>query len=191
MAGRGLGEAELRQLIADGRTGPLDGFRSKAGRPFTARLRLDAEGKVGFDFADGGRSSATENARSESPVRDDGAGRPPGDPAAAVGDGTESQPTPPPAPSALAGATLTCPKCGHGRIIEGRRGYGCARWRDGCDFVIWKEIAGHRLSGPELKALVDDGRTGPIDGLVDGDGLPFTGRILLDGDKLPQIEPAD
>ncbi|MBT6928668.1 MAG: DNA topoisomerase 3 [Waddliaceae bacterium] len=31
-----------------------------------------------------------------------------------------------------------CPKCGK-HIIEGRRGYGCSGWKEGCTFVLWKE----------------------------------------------------
>lgn len=30
-----------------------------------------------------------------------------------------------------------CPECGHG-IIEGKKGFGCSNWRNGCKFVIWK-----------------------------------------------------
>lgn len=31
----------------------------------------------------------------------------------------------------------TCPACG-GKIMEGRKGFGCSNWKDGCGFVIWK-----------------------------------------------------
>lgn len=30
-----------------------------------------------------------------------------------------------------------CPLCGHG-IIEGKKGFGCSNWKNGCKFVIWK-----------------------------------------------------
>jgi hypothetical protein len=40
-----------RQLIEEGRTREvLSGFRSRAGKPFRARLVLNSEGKVEFDF---------------------------------------------------------------------------------------------------------------------------------------------
>ncbi len=45
---------------------------------------------------------------------------------------------------------LSCPKCGKGRIIEGKRGYGCNRFREGCDFVTWKEQEGRTKSEAEL-----------------------------------------
>ena len=31
----------------------------------------------------------------------------------------------------------TCPNCG-GKIVEGRKGFGCSNWKKGCKFVIWK-----------------------------------------------------
>lgn len=31
-----------------------------------------------------------------------------------------------------------CPECS-GQIFEGKKGFGCTRWKEGCKFVIWKE----------------------------------------------------
>ena len=31
-----------------------------------------------------------------------------------------------------------CPRCG-GNIIEGKMGFGCSNWRNGCKFTIWKK----------------------------------------------------
>jgi DNA topoisomerase-3 len=50
VAGRKLEEAEVAQLVKERMVGPLDDFRSKAGKPFSAILRLDAMNKVKFDF---------------------------------------------------------------------------------------------------------------------------------------------
>ena len=48
---RKLEEAEVRTLVEKGQIGPLDNFRSKAGRPFSAILKLDpVEKKVVFQF---------------------------------------------------------------------------------------------------------------------------------------------
>jgi len=82
---------------------------------------------------------------------------------------------------------LHCPKCGQGQLIVGRRGYGCSRWREGCDFVIWQVIAGHPLSEAELRALIEHGETAPIEGLQAEDGR--RGRAILrlgqDGQVVP------
>lgn len=50
IAGRAIGEAEARALLTDGKTDLLEGFMSRAGRPFAARLSLDPKQKVEFDF---------------------------------------------------------------------------------------------------------------------------------------------
>ncbi len=56
-AGRTFEVAEVEQFLRDGKIGPLDGFRSKAGWPFTAEMviKLDEETqihKLEFDFGD-------------------------------------------------------------------------------------------------------------------------------------------
>ena len=45
---------EVRALLTDRKVGPIDGFRSKKGRPFSAMLRLDEENKVKFVFENSG-----------------------------------------------------------------------------------------------------------------------------------------
>jgi DNA topoisomerase III len=55
--------------------------------------------------------------------------------------------------------TLACPRCKQGTLVAGNRGWGCARWREGCSFVIWFEIAGRRITDTELTDLVSKGKT--------------------------------
>jgi DNA topoisomerase-3 len=51
VAGRTITPEVARQLLENGRTTEvISGFRSKAGKPFRARLVLNEEGKVEFDF---------------------------------------------------------------------------------------------------------------------------------------------
>jgi DNA topoisomerase-3 len=51
VAGRTLTPEVARQLLENGRTNDvISGFRSRAGKPFRARLVLNEEGKVEFDF---------------------------------------------------------------------------------------------------------------------------------------------
>jgi DNA topoisomerase-3 len=54
MAGRQLTLAEADALLAGGSVGPLEGFRSKQGRPFGASIKLTADHEVKFDFPDAG-----------------------------------------------------------------------------------------------------------------------------------------
>ena len=60
VAGRQLEIPEADALLIDRAVGPLEGFRSKLGRPFAARLKLTEANEVQFDFGDGsdGGSSA-------------------------------------------------------------------------------------------------------------------------------------
>ncbi|MBV9673488.1 MAG: DNA topoisomerase 3, partial [Verrucomicrobia bacterium] len=48
IAGRQLGPEEVKTLVTNGRVGPLDGFRSKTGKPFSALLALSKEKKPEF-----------------------------------------------------------------------------------------------------------------------------------------------
>lgn len=54
MAGRLFETAEMEILLRDGRIGPLDGFRSKMGRPFSAAVKLSDDFKQAFDFGENG-----------------------------------------------------------------------------------------------------------------------------------------
>ena len=75
---------------------------------------------------------------------------------------------------------LTCPKCNQGQIIEGKRGFGCNRYREGCDFVVWKEIAGKKLTAKQIQTLIDKGKTGLIKGFKSRKGSKFDARLKLD-----------
>ena len=56
VAGKKLSASCAAQLLKKGKTSTLKGFKSKAGKTFEAALRLDADGKVAFEFAkDGGK----------------------------------------------------------------------------------------------------------------------------------------
>ena len=49
-----------------------------------------------------------------------------------------------------------CPKCGR-PVIEGKRGFGCSGWREGCPFVLWREQQGRTLTVDEARRLLQDG----------------------------------
>ncbi|MEK9775190.1 MAG: DNA topoisomerase, partial [Quisquiliibacterium sp.] len=54
---RQLEVAEAEQLLRDRTVGPLQGFRSRLGRPFAAILKLTPESKLEFDFGQSGDQS--------------------------------------------------------------------------------------------------------------------------------------
>lgn len=47
-----------------------------------------------------------------------------------------------------------CPKC-KAPVIQGNRGYGCSRWKEGCDFVLWMEQKGVRLNFQQARELLN------------------------------------
>ena len=49
-----------------------------------------------------------------------------------------------------------CPRCG-APVIEGRTGFGCSKWAEGCDFVLWKQYRGATLRAGEARALLGRG----------------------------------
>lgn len=51
IAGRELTEDEMIQLTTERKTDRLDGFTSKAGKPFSATIILDDDNKTKFDFS--------------------------------------------------------------------------------------------------------------------------------------------
>ena len=60
IAGRLLTPEEVRTLLANKKVGPLEGFRSKAGRPFSASLVLNESNKPEFAFENNGNAQMTE-----------------------------------------------------------------------------------------------------------------------------------
>jgi DNA topoisomerase III len=74
-----------------------------------------------------------------------------------------------------------CPACG-GQIMEGKKGFGCANWRQengGCRFVIWKDIAGQTL-GPELIPILLSGKPSPVLQFRSREGKEFTAALRLE-----------
>lgn len=55
IAQRRITEEEAEEIVREGKTAILDGFTSRAGAPFKARLRIDYNGKVGLEFPDDGK----------------------------------------------------------------------------------------------------------------------------------------
>ena len=58
LSGRQLELPEMEELVANKKVGPIEGFRSRMGREFSAELKIDDEFKVVFDF---GQDDADEN----------------------------------------------------------------------------------------------------------------------------------
>jgi DNA topoisomerase-3 len=175
VAGLTLTEDQVRRLIEQGGLPRIEGFTSKAGKRFGAGLRLDAAGKVVFDFEAGERTAMDLEPSTDSGKSSDDVKR-------LATDGPAREPSRSGEQSSAARASMrdhppVCPKCGQGRIIEGRRGFGCNRFRQGCDFVVWKSFGGLDLDEADIRALLERGRTRLIAGI---DPAAGPSRLSLD-----------
>jgi len=139
-ASRSFELAEVETFLTDKKIGPLEGFRSKAGWPFTAELKLVHDDeiknwKLEFDFGDDAKNG-------------DGDGEP-----VDFGD----------APSAGA-----CPKC-KGHVYEHGSNYVCQHSVGTpitCDFKTGKIILTQPVSMAQVTKLLAVGKTDLLDGFV-------------------------
>jgi len=142
-AGRTFEVAEAEALLRDKHIGPLEGFRSKAGWPFTSEivLRFDEEAnnyKLEFDFGD-------EKDPAETGELVDFSGQAP------LG---------------------TCPKCG-GRVFEFGSNYLCeksvptaAQPAPSCNFKTGKVVLSQPIEIEQLQKLLQSGKTDLLDKFV-------------------------
>lgn len=83
-----------------------------------------------------------------------------------------------PAPARSDGlAACPRPGCG-GRMIEGKRGFGCSRFREGCTFVIWKNYPDKTITATMAVALAEKGATNKLT-FKRSDGSSFKGKLTL------------
>jgi DNA topoisomerase-3 len=76
-----------------------------------------------------------------------------------------------------------CPACAR-PLVAGQRGYGCSGWREGCRFVVWKEIAGKKISAAIVRTLCEKRQTRVLKGFRGPDGAAISGRLVLDGTEV-------
>jgi len=139
-AGRAFETAEAEGLIRDKQIGPLEGFRSKAGWPFTAEIKLAFDDeiknwKLEFDFGDDAKN--------------------------AEGDGE---------PVDFSGQQSlgACPKC-KGRVFEHGSNYLCEHAVGAhvtCDFKTGKIILQQPVSYEEVTKLLATGKTSLLENFV-------------------------
>jgi DNA topoisomerase III len=139
-AGRAFETAEAEAFIRDKKIGPLEGFRSKAGWPFTAEMKLvhDAEisnWKLEFDFGE--------------------------DAKAAEGDGV-------PVDFSAQESLGACPKC-KGHVFEHGASFVCEHSVGAhvtCDFKSGKIILQQPVERAEMTRLLATGKTALLENFV-------------------------
>jgi DNA topoisomerase-3 len=142
-AGRAFELAEVEDFLSNKRIGPLQGFRSKAGWPFTAELALaydeeEKNWKLEFDFGKDDNPAETGE----------------------VVDLSAQEPLGP------------CPKCGH-RVFEWGSNYVCERAvptqdhpTPSCDFRSGKIILQQPVEREQMAKLLATGKTDLLDKFI-------------------------
>jgi DNA topoisomerase III len=138
-AGRAFEIAEVEAFLRDKKVGPLEGFRSKAGWPFTAELKLVRDDEINnwkleFDFGESDKDKA---------------------------DGT-------PVDFSAQTSLGACPKC-QGRVFEHGSNYVCEHSVGAhvtCDFKTGKIILTQAVSHEEVHKLLTSGKTSLLENFV-------------------------
>ena len=140
----------------------LKRFKSKKGKLFSAALKLTEKGRVNFDFTD----VPYDDGSTPKKAADKAASKPPAAKKTAAKKTAAKKPAAQkpqakkaaPAPSTPVG--MLCPRCQQGRIIRGRRAWGCNRWREGCRYTLTFDEDGRPRSGTEAARLIQQALAG-------------------------------
>lgn len=76
-----------------------------------------------------------------------------------------------------------CPKCG-GTIKETYKKFQC----QGCDFSLWKIVAGRQYEASEIEELLEKRQIGPLSGFRNKMGRPFNAIIKLNESHQPEFD---
>lgn len=76
-----------------------------------------------------------------------------------------------------------CPICGKD-IIESTKSFYCSGFKDGCNFSIWKSIAGKKLTKTNIKQLLENGITTEIKGFKSKSGKQFNAKLQINDGKI-------
>ncbi|MFL0198064.1 topoisomerase C-terminal repeat-containing protein, partial [Clostridium sp. WILCCON 0269] len=82
------------------------------------------------------------------------------------------------------GSLAVCPVCGQGKILVGKSGYGCSRWKEGCKFFIGKQIAGKNITESVAKELIENKKTKVIKGFKSKNEKSFDAVLIIKDGKI-------
>ena len=81
----------------------------------------------------------------------------------------------------------TCPIC-NAEIKDFPKSYSCSRWKEGCAFTIWKEVAKKKLSETQIKKLMSQKKTDLIKGFKSKVGKPFEAYLVMNKEGKVEFE---
>lgn len=77
---------------------------------------------------------------------------------------------------------LKCPKCKTGAIRGSEFNFYCSRFKDGCDFKVYRKIAEKKLTDSQLIKLITTGSTQTIKGFKSKAGKEFDAQLKMTDD---------
>jgi len=76
-----------------------------------------------------------------------------------------------------------CPKCKQANLLKGKTAYGCARYKEGCKYVLPFSYLGKNLTPKQLEDLFTKKKTDIIRGFTAADNTTkIDGRLVFDTD---------
>jgi DNA topoisomerase-3 len=83
----------------------------------------------------------------------------------------------------------TCPKCSTGKLVKGKKAFGCSLYGKSCQFLLPFEFMGKKLTPKQTSDLIDKRKTALIKGFqVPGSNEKTNGRLILTADFNIEIE---
>ena len=74
-----------------------------------------------------------------------------------------------------------CPKCGK-PVREYPKSFSCTSGKDGCGFVIWKNMSSKAITAAQAQKLLEKGKTDLIKGFTSKAGKAFSAYVILKPD---------
>jgi len=141
VASRKISVRTVKSILKDGKSPVLKRFKSRKGKLFSAALKLSEKGRVVFDFSEVPPENDAPKKSPPKKIRS---------PQAASASSSRTPPSP---------VGMVCPRCKQGKIIRGRRAWGCNRWREGCRYTLAFDEDGRPRSDAEAARLLHQALT--------------------------------
>ena len=77
-----------------------------------------------------------------------------------------------------------CPCCGKGKMVEYPKSYSCSGYKDGCNFTIWKIMAGKNITESMASQVIKNGKTRTMKGFKSKAGKEFSARLVIKDNKV-------
>ncbi|MBX9666551.1 MAG: DNA topoisomerase 3 [Candidatus Obscuribacterales bacterium] len=85
--------------------------------------------------------------------------------------------------SAIEPGLAPCPQCKQGQVRKTPKGAGCSRWREGCNFSVWRQCYGKTLTDGQIEELLKKGKTKVIKGFKKKDGSgSYDARLFINSE---------